>query len=101
MPPGPSHAGDNRFAVLSNGSPQSKRKKRNRGGFSVDFPTLPKQKTSNPKYIVISAKNENKPLSEYSCFAIHKALYVISKEIISITQMRDGKRYNSKQFSRS
>lgn len=90
MPPGPPLIGDNRFALLADRSPQSKRKKRNRGELN-DFPSLPAQKPTNPKYIVVSAVDDKKPLSEYSCFAVHRALHLISKDIISISQLRDGK----------
>lgn len=90
MPPGPPLIGENRFAVLADRSPQSKRKKRNRNESAIDFPSLPKQKPSNPKYVVVSASDEKKPLAKYSCFAVYRSLHLISKEIISITQLRDG-----------
>lgn len=87
MAPGPPNLGDNRFALLAS-DPQSKRKKPKKN--FEHFPNLPKIETSNPKYVVISAVDENKPLKSYSCFAIHAALKLISKEIVKITEFRDG-----------
>lgn len=91
MPPGPPLIGENRFALLADRSPQSKRKKRNRTEAVSDYPSLPTPKVSNPKYVIVSALEGKKPLSEYSCFAVHRALHLISKDIISISQLRDGK----------
>lgn len=50
-----------------------------------------KIKFANPRYIVDAAVDNDKPLSQYSCFVIHRSLNLIGKEIISISQLRDGK----------
>lgn len=91
MPSGPPLIGENRFALLADRSPQSKRKKRNIGEAESNFPSLPTPKVPNPKYVIVSTLEGKKPLSEYSCFAVHRALHLISKDIISISQLRDGK----------
>ncbi|XP_036344334.1 uncharacterized protein LOC118753527 [Rhagoletis pomonella] len=38
----------------------------------------------------MSAVGSNKSLADYSCFLVHKAILAISKEITSITSLRDG-----------
>lgn len=65
------------------------KKKRDRG-IPLEFPTLPSKPAPNPRYVVVSATDPNKPLAEYSCFAIQKALDLITKEIMSISPLRDG-----------
>ncbi|XP_055913736.1 uncharacterized protein LOC129947256 [Eupeodes corollae] len=55
------------------------------------FPELPAPTNfKNPKFIVISSSDENKPLSNVSVFFLKKAIDAISKEYESITQLRDG-----------
>ena len=89
MPPGPPNLGDNRFAALSE-SPKSKRKKKDSGKpFSI-FPGLPSIQKPNPKYIIVSSADDKNPLSQYSCFSVHKYIQAISKDILSISEMRDG-----------
>ena len=91
MPPGPPNLGDNRFALLeANESPQSKRKKKDVNKTFSIFPGLPHVQKPNPKYIILSSADDKKPLSQYSCFSVHKSIHVISKEILSISEMRDG-----------
>ncbi|XP_037930658.1 uncharacterized protein LOC119665508 [Teleopsis dalmanni] len=88
MAPGPPLIGGNRFALLADG-PQSKKKRPNVKTVT-DFPGLTKIQLPKPKYVVVASANDLRPLSEFSCFAVQKALYVISKEIISISELRDG-----------
>ncbi|XP_037929202.1 uncharacterized protein LOC119663665 [Teleopsis dalmanni] len=88
MVPGPPLIRGNRFALLADG-PQSKKKRPNVKTVT-DFPGLPKIQLPNPKYVVVASANDLRPLTEFSCFAVQKALYVISKEIISISELRDG-----------
>jgi len=70
---------NNRFALL-NDKPQPKRAKRN-----ADV-----TQQGNPKYIRISSNEEGKRLSDFSCFALHRAIKTISKETIKITELKDG-----------
>ena len=88
MPPGPPNLGDNRFALLSDG-PQTKRKKTSKS--ISNFPELPVVQLPNPKFIVISTiETDSKKLTEYSCFAVHRALGLISEDVLQITELRDG-----------
>lgn len=89
MPPGATNLGENRFALLSS-SPQSKRKGANKP--LEEFPELPPvnfTRNDDPKFIVLKSCDNNKPLSRFSCFLVHKALNSISKDV-KITEMRDG-----------
>ena len=88
MPPGPSNLGDNRFADFAT-SPTRKKKKQSSKIFE-SFPELPKTKLQNPKYIVIACNEDKISMKDFSCFAIQRSLHVISKEIISISELRDG-----------
>lgn len=88
MAPGPPFLGDNRFAPLAV-SPQPKRKKPIKNQTNI-FPDLPKIQKENPKYLVISSLEPNKPLTKFSCFAVQKSLHVICKDIVSISELRDG-----------
>lgn len=85
MAPGPPDREANRFAILS-----PKRKKRENTKTLPLFPALPSIQKPNPRYVVISATNDKKPLSHYSCFAVNKSFQIISKGIISISELRDG-----------
>lgn len=89
MPPGAFNFGDNRFASLAT-SPKAKKKRILNP--NNDFPELaaPSISQPNPKFIVVSAINEQKPLSQYSCFAVHRSLQVISKDIEIKSELRDG-----------
>jgi len=79
----------NRFALLAGRSPKAKKKKRNHP--LNEFPPLPSpSQNPNPKFIIISSEDKNKPLTSFSCFAIHRSLLAISKDIISISSLRDG-----------
>ncbi|XP_070854463.1 uncharacterized protein [Drosophila suzukii] len=71
-------------------SSKTKKKKRPYQKFSEEFPELPETVQNNSKFIIITAKNSTKTISEFSCFAVHRALNIISKEIISISTLRDG-----------
>lgn len=88
MAPGPPNLGDNRFAELAT-SPKRKKKRQSNKLFE-SFPLLPNVKIQNPKYIVVSCNEEKKSMKDYSCFAIQRALFLISKDIISISELRDG-----------
>jgi len=88
MGPEPPNLQGNRFAVLGE-SPKSK-KKRPYQKLTEEFPELPTPVQKNPKFIIVKTKDSQKPISHYSCFAVHKALQTISKEIISISTLRDG-----------
>jgi len=88
MAPGPPKLGDNRFASLSV-SPRAK-KKRSYQKFPEQFPELPETTQQNPRFLILASKNPDKPISDFSCFAVHRALNIISKEIISISTLRDG-----------
>ncbi len=82
----------NRFAILDTG--QIKRKKKSDLEISAPlsaFPLLPETKIVDPKFIIISTTDPLKPLSSYSCFAIHRAIQQISSQVHSITFLRDGK----------
>jgi len=83
MASGPPKFGDNRFAMLSD-SPK-KKKKRPFVKLQEEFPELPEKTKENPKFIIISSKDPKKKISEYSCFAVYRALNIISKEIVSIS----------------
>lgn len=72
--------GDNRFALLATSSPKDKKRK------TIRYLTP----LSNPKYVVVSSKDENKPLSNFSCFAVERSVHIISKDIISVWELRDG-----------
>lgn len=89
MPPGPPRLGDNQFAALADTSPQRKRKKREKGT-PLEYPSLPETQAPNPRYVVITTTDPNKTLDEYSCFAIQRGLDLISKDILSISPLRDG-----------
>ncbi|XP_049302934.1 uncharacterized protein LOC125776092 [Bactrocera dorsalis] len=88
MAPGPPDRRENMFSLLSE-SPKNK-KKRHYQKTPIEFPDLPIVQTQNPKYITLAAKNTVKPITEYSCFVVHRAIQLISKEIISIATLRDG-----------
>jgi len=67
-----------------------KKKKRPFVKLQEEFPELPEKTKENPKFIIISSKDPKKNISEYSCFAVYRALNIISKEIVSISTLRDG-----------
>lgn len=88
MAPGPHNLEGNRFASLAV-SPRAK-KKRTFEKVEDHFPTLQTiKKKENPRYVVMATNNEKK-LTDFSCFAVHKSIKIISNEIISISEMRDG-----------
>jgi len=81
MPRGPPNLGEN------------SKKKKEKTTISKVFrgiPRTPRNCAKDPKFIIITAKNSTKTISEFSCFAVHRALNIISKEIISISTLRDG-----------
>lgn len=80
--------GDNSFALLATGPPSEKKRKKK----FTEFPILPEpiQPKTNPKYVVVTSLTENKPLTQFSCFAVEKSLHIISKDIISVAELRDG-----------
>jgi len=80
--------GHNQFSTLADSPPTKKRRPPSKT--LNDFPELPSTNIANPKYIIISAKDSDKTISEYSCFAVHKALKHINKNINSITNLKDG-----------
>ncbi|XP_067633208.1 uncharacterized protein [Eurosta solidaginis] len=88
MPLGANKLGDNRFAPLSP-APKSKRKKPTTATLDL-FPELPITQKDNPKYLVIKSKDEKKPISTTSCFAVYKGIQSISKDVNNITSLRDG-----------
>lgn len=90
MAPRPTGGSDNRFSILGD-SPKTKKKKKHFQKVPFDFPNLPEVSPQNPKYITLSASNDEKPITEFSCFAVHRAINYISKEVISISTLRDGK----------
>lgn len=91
MPPGPPIIGVNRFALLAENSKIKKKKKKTTINKHIElFPELPSVKKNNPKFVVLEAVDKNKTLSQYSCFAVHRSLNLISKEIHSISELRDG-----------
>ncbi|XP_037957353.1 uncharacterized protein LOC119687180 [Teleopsis dalmanni] len=83
MTPGPPHIEGSRSALLTDG-PQSKKNRPN-AKTVTDFSGLLTIQLPNPKYVVVASTNDLKPLSEFSCFAVQKALH-----IISISELRDG-----------
>ncbi|CAD6999005.1 unnamed protein product [Ceratitis capitata] len=92
MPSGPPVIGVNRFALLAESSKINKKKKK-KSSFnkSIDlFPELPTVQKSNPKFVVLESSDKTKPLSHYSCFAVQRSIHLISKEIQSISELRDG-----------
>ena len=66
----------------------TKKKKYSSKPFSI-FPGLPIIQKPNPKYIIVSSADDRKSLSQYSPFSVHKSIQVISKDILSISEMRD------------
>jgi len=88
MAPGPPNLANNMFASLSS-SPKNK-KKRPHKNIEEIFPTLPSVIKENPKYIIVSSTTPDKKLTDISCFAVHKSLKLISKEILSISELKDG-----------
>ncbi|XP_062135087.1 uncharacterized protein LOC133844836 [Drosophila sulfurigaster albostrigata] len=56
----------------------------------MTFPELPTITLENPKYIVMASKNVEKKISDFSCIAVYNALRLISKNITSISNLRDG-----------
>ena len=90
MPPGPPNLGDNRFASLASGDHPPKRKKTSTNSFAFSY-DLPVVNLPNPKFVVVSSDaSSDKKLSDFSVFAIHRALMLISKNIEKISQLRDG-----------
>lgn len=82
----------NRFSGLSPDTPlYSPPNKRSKPISLVEYPDLPvNSNPKNPKFILISAKDESKPLKSVSIFVLRKAIDGISKEYESITQLQDG-----------
>jgi len=79
----------NRFSLLAENR-QTKRLKRGLDITNEMFPELPQTSQEDPKYIIISPENSEKNFSNFSCFKIHRSLKLISKEIISITEIKDN-----------
>lgn len=70
-------------------SPPPKKTKRTTN--FVEFPQLPPRTNfRNPKFVIISSSDENKPLSNVSIFVLKKSIDAISKEYESVSQLRDG-----------
>ena len=45
----------------------------------------------NCKFLVVFTSDPDpKKVTEYSCFAVHRALTLISKDIVSVSELRDG-----------
>lgn len=88
MATGPPHLRDNQFALLANMT--SPKRKKTKYKETTPFPQLPKCQPPNPRYIVMETSDPNKPISSYSCFAVNRAILMISKDITSISQLRDG-----------
>ena len=60
----------------------------------ADFATSPSRKKKRETnksltYVVVKFIDDNKTMKYFSCFAIQRALHLISKEIISISELRD------------
>ncbi|XP_053949437.1 uncharacterized protein DDB_G0281497-like [Anastrepha ludens] len=89
MAPGPDFTGGNRFSLLAD-SPKAKKKRKEREKITFEFPDLPQTFKENPKFVVLAAVDSGKNLAQYSCFLVHKAILAISKEITSISALRDG-----------
>ncbi|XP_055852029.1 uncharacterized protein LOC129916217 [Episyrphus balteatus] len=53
-----------------------------------DLPTI--QTVKNPKFLVISAKSNDNPISSLNPFVLKKSIDEISKEYEQISQLRDG-----------
>ena len=85
--PGQPNLEGNWFASLAV-SPKAKKQKFDRT--TEFFAELPATKKDNPKYIVISAVNPEKKITEYSCFAVHRSLKLITEDILSVSELRDG-----------
>uniref|UniRef100_A0A034V434 Nucleic-acid-binding protein from mobile element jockey n=1 Tax=Bactrocera dorsalis TaxID=27457 RepID=A0A034V434_BACDO len=90
MAPGPPNINANRFALLDTG-PKRKKNKIDSSALQTDFPFLPETKVNDPKFVVIESTDPSKPISSYSCFAIHRGIKQISSEVHSISTLRDGK----------
>ncbi|XP_065356474.1 uncharacterized protein LOC135950878 [Calliphora vicina] len=88
MPTGPPNLGDNRFTLLADSI--SPKRKKTKYKDTTPFPQLPKVQPPNPKYIIMQTIDPKKPISSFSCFAVNRAIELISKDITSITQLRDG-----------
>lgn len=88
MAPGATKLGDNRFSLLS---PIMKKKRKKPNPIPLDqFPELPVSNTDDPKFLVMSSLDDNKPLNSSSCFATYKGIQAISKEVSKVTELRDG-----------
>ncbi|XP_044572115.1 uncharacterized protein LOC123257364 [Drosophila ananassae] len=85
---GPPNLGDNRFAPLAISPPSKKRRQPQK--LDIAFPELPTTSVDNPRYITIASINTEKTISQFSCFAVHRALKMISKNIVTISNLRDG-----------
>lgn len=91
MPPGPDPPdkfSNNRFHLLGDYIENASKKQK-----PNNYPDLPTPRidiNSNPKYVVISSSDPKKSLSDISPFALQKSIEAISKEINSISQLRDG-----------
>lgn len=92
MASGPYLPSGNRFSILDQPSNSPKRKK-NKPSFSpIDQSTsIPINSCHiDPKFILLSSLDPNKPLSSFSVFLIKKAIDGISTSYENISQLRDG-----------
>lgn len=84
MAAGPPNLGNNRSALLSD-KPKAKRPRNEQ-----PFPCLPQVEKEDPKFVIVKSTDPDKPIGKYSCFAVHRALKMISNQITSINEIRDG-----------
>jgi len=88
MNPGPPNLGDNRFAPVAISPPSKKRRQPQK--LDIAFPELSPTSVDNPRYITIAFINIEKTILQFSCFVVHRALKMISKNIVTISNLRDG-----------
>lgn len=75
---------------LRKAAASNNKKGRNPSNFTASSPRLPDLSMPNPKYITLSTTNAEKPISCYSCFAVHRAIKLISPEVVSISTQCNG-----------
>ncbi|XP_055845052.1 uncharacterized protein LOC129911320 [Episyrphus balteatus] len=95
--PGPAGLGGSRYRHLpldvdsSFSQPNKKHKSNITPTPLYTYPELPTStNTKNPKFIVISPKSNEKPISSLNPFLLKKSIDNISKEYDQISQLRDG-----------
>lgn len=99
MAPKPQPQPSNRFRGLEDFSlsdppdPPERPNKRHKSSSIIfsEYPELPKKTNSkNPRFVLISSNNSEKPLTSISVFVLKKTIDSISTEYEKISQLKDG-----------